>query len=336
MKDEKEITNLTNLKPRHSQEIHETNQCIDDFEPLSKQLEEDGYLLLRGLVDVELVATIKEDILSILRKRNISEDDGTSEPLWSGGPPPTDDEYMAVYDSISSLKSLKDLAESPDIVKVMAGLLGSSVQVWQQLICRMIFPDPQGRAPMGLNGHQDANPKFGYMVRNFYTCWLPLMEIDANLGGLEIAPGSHKKGILVHPGTLASSTEEAKKREAGLAAEDFEWVSSDYQPGDAVIFTSLTVHRGSPNQSDRIRLSCDFRYQAQGEWTNWMSNASGPECRRVSQQIDAVINSRALYVTTGAQGEILEEIRRRMLEEKNMNLQRAQQLVVEIQGQRKA
>jgi hypothetical protein len=52
--------------------------------------------------------------------------------------------------------------------------------------------------------------------------------------------------------------------------------------------------------------------------------------RRVARQIDEIIASRTLYVTTGASAETLAEVRRRMLEEKSVSLERAQALAAEI------
>ena len=56
----------------------------------------------------------------------------------------------------------------------------------------------------------------------------------------------------------------------GLAVDESEltghWLSADYEAGDALIFPSLTVHQALPNYTeDRLRISLDNRYQAQGE-----------------------------------------------------------------------
>jgi len=46
------------------------------------------------------------------------------------------------------------------------------------------------------------------------------------------------------------------------------------------------------------------------------------------------MSSRALYVTTGATPEILEEVRWRMLQEKSTSLNRGQALVKEVRARR--
>ena len=40
-----------------------------------------------------------------------------------------------------------------------------------------------------------------------------------------------------------------------------DWASASYRPGDVLVFHSLTVHWAPPNRGERLRLSCDYRYQ---------------------------------------------------------------------------
>lgn len=312
-------------------QMRDSTAYIDDASRLSEILQEDGYLFLHRLVDPTRIQKVKQDIMAILREHHIIEDDGAADPMWSGGPHPTEAEYMAFYDKIVRLDSFKRLAESPEIITLMEGLLGGPIQVWEQRLIRVLYPDPDTSAPIGLGAHQDGHTKFGYNARTFYGCWISLMEIDERVGGLAVAPGSHKGGILDHEGTLGSSAEAAKKQGLGLSVSDLTWASTEYLPGDAVIFTNLTIHCGLPNRSDRIRLSCDYRYQRAGDSASWLVHTLGPDVRRVAQQLDETIASRALFVTTRATSEILEEVRWRMLIEKSTSLERAQELVTEIE-----
>ncbi len=314
------------------QPFRDSTRHLGDAARLSAVLHEEGYLFLRRLVDPERVLTVKQDIMRILREHQIIEDDGAADPMWSGGPHPTETEYMAFYDKIVRLDSFVKLAESPGIVALMEGIFGGAVQVWEQRLIRVMYPDPDAPAPIGLGAHQDGNIKFGYQSQSFNACWLALMDIDEKIGGLAVAPGSHLRGELDHGGgSVASSAKLVKKNEVfGLDADTLSWVTSDFQPGDAVIFTCLTVHRGLLNRSDRIRLSCDFRYQRAEDSASWLAHTLGPDVRRVAQQIDEIIASRALYVTTGASAETLAEVRRRMLEEKSASLERAQELAMQL------
>lgn len=54
--------------------------------------------------------------------------------------------------------------------------------------------------------------------------------------------------------------------EVYLCGKDYQWIEHDYQAGDVLIFTSMMVHKAlSNNMPERIRLSCDFRYQPASE-----------------------------------------------------------------------
>ena len=204
----------------------------------------------------------------------------------------------------------------------MEGLFGSPVQVWKQRLIRLIYPDPDTANPVALRAHQDGDVKFGYDARTFYGCWISLMDINERVGGIAVSPGSHKEGVLDLGGML----------EGGPATSDsdLDWASAGYGHGDAVIFTNLTAHHGLPNRSNRIRLSCDYRYQREGDSASWIAHTLGPDVRRVTRRLDETIASRALFVTTGASGEVLEEVRWRMLKEKSTGLERARALADEI------
>ena len=270
--------------------------------------------------------------MAILRAHYIIEDDGAPDPIWSGGPQPTEAEYMAVYDKIVRLESFRRLAESPKTIAVLEAVCEGPVQVWEQQLVRLVYPNSETASAQGIGAHQDGDPKLGYKAGRFYTCWISLMDIDSTIGGLAVAPRSHALGVLKSAGSVSSSAKDVESDDYGLDASELEWAGADYSPGSAVIFASRTAHRGLPNHSDRIRLSCDFRYQPASDTASWLAHTLGPDVRRVCQQIDETLSGRALYMTTHPTTEILDEVRRRMLEEKATTFGRAQELVREIKA----
>ena len=302
-----------------------------DPDRLRALLDEHGYLLLRGALDRDLVRRVRDDLIAILHDCHILESP-TAPPLWSGGPPPTEEEYLVYYQRAVQLDSFNRLAESPEVRAVLEAIYDGPVQVWKQRLLRIIPPDPEGAAPLGVGAHQDGSPQLGYLTQDFCTAWIPLTEIDERLGGLAVVPGSHRGGVREQTGAASSSLKTAKDQVFELPSEDEQWVTTTYSPGDLVVFASMTLHKGNPNVSDRLRLSCDFRYQPQGAYANWLAHTSGPEVRRTAQQIDAVVTSRALYVTTHADADLRDAVRRRMLEERSTTLERARELAAELAG----
>ena len=318
----------------HRSMMVDSTGLLGDVTRLRERMRSDGYLFLPRLIDAALALAVKRDIMALLREHFIIEDDGAPEPTWSGGPQPTEAEYMAVYDRIVGLESFRELAGSPEIIAVVEALCEGRVQVWEQQLVRIVYPDPDATAAQGVGAHQDGDPTLGYRARHFYTAWISLMQIDATVGGLAVAPGSHRLGLLQSAGAAPSFGAGRPAAGYGLDPAELSWVTSDFVPGSTVIFHCRTAHRGLPNHSDRVRLSCDFRYQPAGDSSTWLAHTPGPEVRRTAQQIDEVLSSRALYVTTRATPELIGEIRRRMLEERSTTLQRARELAQELGGKR--
>ena len=298
---------------------------------LKALLAEHGYLLLRGALNRDLVQRVRDDLIAVLHECNILESP-TAPPIWSGGPPPTEEEYLAYYERAVQLDSFNRLAESAEVRAVMEAIYDGPVQVWEQRLLRIIPPDPDGAAPLGVGAHQDGSPQLGYLTQDFSTAWVPLTDIDERLGGLAVVPGSHRGGVRAQTGSASSSLRTAKTQTFEAPSAGEQWVTTTYRPGDLVVFASMTLHKGQPNTSDRLRLSCDFRYQPEGAFANWLAHTSGPEVRRVAQRIDAVITSRALFVTTHADADLRDAVRRRMLEERSTTLERARELAAELAG----
>ncbi|MCP4385386.1 MAG: phytanoyl-CoA dioxygenase family protein [Hyphomicrobiales bacterium] len=96
-------------------------------------------------------------------------------------------------------------------------------------------------------------------TERFYTAWIPLGDCGGDLGGLQVAAGSHANGVLpLHPAMGAGGME---------VPGDYsdQWLANDMAAGDVLLFNALTVHAGRPNLSDRMRLSIDLRYQPLSE-----------------------------------------------------------------------
>jgi len=81
--------------------------------------------------------------------------------------------------------------------------------------------------------------------------WVPLVDIDKDLGSLEVIPGSHLDGDI------------SKSFSDGFAwvdGNDNDFVKVELKKGDALFFNSFLVHKSGNNITDDIRWSCHFRY----------------------------------------------------------------------------
>ena len=105
--------------------------------------------------------------------------------------------------------------------------------------------------------HQDWPSNLG--STNGVTCWIPLQDVDEELGPLEIVPDSHLLGALEHQGTPPVIH--------GIATDTFfNYVPVPIKIGDALFFHTMLIHKSGENKTDdRIRWSMHFRYNDASE-----------------------------------------------------------------------
>lgn len=224
-----------------------------DGAALRARLREDGYLFVRGVLDAAAVAVARQETLDALSKCGWLA--GGTEPADAvpAQPPRIEGfpEFWEGYVAIQRLESFHRLAHDPALLQLLRAVIDDDVLVHPRKIARISWPDCGHTTPP----HQD----FRYIqgTADVLTVWTPLGRCPVDLGGLRVLRGSQAAGL--RPVMRARGA-------GGLAVEsrddDPDWVSIDYEPGDVVVFHSLTVHGALPNRTDRLRLSVDFRYQA--------------------------------------------------------------------------
>jgi len=108
------------------------------------------------------------------------------------------------------------------------------------------------------HGEPDAgNPA---LRRRVVSVWIPLQDLDPELGGLEIASLDATQRVL-----FDDHYREAESALLSIEPEKIAGLTGEIpllRRGGAIAFTPLTVHRGTPNRAQRIRWSVDVRYEA--------------------------------------------------------------------------
>src|SRR5947209_7821193 len=125
----------------------------------------------------------------------------------------------------------------------------------------------------------------------FRTLWVPLMEIGRTVGGLAIAEGSHKRGLREHQEQENVYSYQMKgRKQVGVALAHIgePWLTTDYWPGDVLVFHSLMLHWALPNCSDRVRLSLDARCQPKTTPRTWQAEKTIPELRQYRQDLKRI------------------------------------------------
>lgn len=243
--------------------FEDATPLLEDAEALRAKADQDGYLYFKGLLGCDRVMELRRQILSLLdeqgyldRTRPLIEGIADQEAVdrlseedanWNGVGVPID-----VYRKIQQLELFHDLAQDPMLIRLYETLFGGRVLAHPRNIGRIMLPH---RKLHVTPPHQDFLHIQG--AQTTWTSWVPLGDVPHALGGLSILEGSHNAGLLGvthNPG--------AGGLESILCGMGYEWANGDYEAGDFITFHSLTVHKALPNRmADRIRLSCDYRYQ---------------------------------------------------------------------------
>jgi ectoine hydroxylase-related dioxygenase (phytanoyl-CoA dioxygenase family) len=103
-----------------------------------------------------------------------------------------------------------------------------------------------------VDAHQDWRSMQGSL--NSVVVWIPLIDINAELGALEILPGSHRHGL------RTDHIDNGFGMVALTDAEKQKLISVEVKTGDALLFSSFLIHQSGDNVTDGPRWSCHFRY----------------------------------------------------------------------------
>lgn len=241
------------------QAFTDSTALIDNPIQLQQRFEEEGYLFLRGVIAPEKLTALRAQVTSCLKEAGWLEKQADPMDAIPAIVPYVegDEGYLQAYNEVQKLQAFHELAHDSAIHSIMAALLGDKLFPHPLSVARLMFPDND---EWSTPPHQDYPNNQG--SESLYACWIPLGDCPRQLGSLSVLRGSHRFGVLPLDYALG-----AGHRQAVLPPEleALEWVGEDFINGDVLIFHSLTVHRALHNQSGRMRLSVDYRYQAEGD-----------------------------------------------------------------------
>ena len=224
-------------------ELTESRSLAGDPVALRARLAADGYVFLRGLLPAERVRAAGERVGAALRAGGWTAA-GAPRLGRAAGPREAlaDPAYRAAVLSLA-FNALPYLAPLRETVR---RILGPGAFSYPVKVLRAVAPESATERTRGRYVHCDYP---GAGVQDMLTTWLPLAEVPAALGGLAVRPGGHR---------------DRPRRPRLLAGTEAGWATTDYRPGDVIIFHCLTPHAALPNAGGRLRLSADFRWQQPG------------------------------------------------------------------------
>ena len=235
----------------HRRLLPDGTSLLKDPQLLHALAHNEGVVLLRGLIpqmDLEpvrqVMTTAAKEVGWLTRGKGLpGVVESGSDPCW-----------QRWYQKVQSARVFHALPHVPAIQAAMRCVLGGAVLTHPRNIARCVGPRTKA---FTTPPHQDVWYIGG--TSNIWTLWAPMTDCPEELGGLAVLPKTHLLGHLA-----SRQATGAGGRGIACALGDT-WAWEPLVAGDVLIFHGQTIHQGCDNQSERLRLSVDLRFQRADE-----------------------------------------------------------------------
>ncbi len=258
-------------------EVRSSSDLLAQPEALRARLEEDGYLYLKGFFGSELIGDAHASLCQRLADSGQLHPDFPPEAavMAPGGTSAVRPEL------VRDNAAIRKVVFGPELLGFYAALFGAPVRHFDHIWSRAI-----GRGA-GTPPHCDI-VYMGRGTPDLLTCWIPYADVPLEQGGLMVLEGSHRRteqlasylnrdvdtfcenhpkdaaeaqaGRWTWPGYLSNNPVSLREKLGGGR-----WLTAEWQAGDFITFKMSLVHGSLDNQTDRLRLSTDTRYQRASE-----------------------------------------------------------------------
>lgn len=227
------------------------NALLGDHQALAEAWERDGYWFFKDVLDKDAVARLRTVWIEELERQGVIDPVGgadTSRSVRYNGA--SLERYPFRMEPLAEKAPWRGFVAEPAIEAFFTRLFGCA-PFWVPIAEYRAIPPTADRSQVRFDAlHQDGPYSPGIPFR---ICWIPLAEIDQDIGGMAVCEGLTEK-VNRHP--LVNGTNVAIPPE-DLPAE--RWRHTTCEAGDLLLMNLWTPHSGLSNLSDRFRLSIDLR-----------------------------------------------------------------------------
>ena len=240
---------------------------------LLARLRRDGYLYLRGLLDVERVLNFRRYYFTRLAACGLTRPGTPPELGLQGDHVDLARVRQVLFDEVVPGPEYEALCRAPELMALFELLLGGELHLHKRKIIRHQRTDDTYTTP----AHYDLVYLRGG-TEQLLSAWIPLGHVPLEQGGLVYLEGSHVWcEAFDRDATRKMVAQSITFDLAGLAREhDTRWLAADYAPGDVVIHSPFIVHASldDTDPEGRMRLSTDIRYQRASDAidTRWQNH----------------------------------------------------------------
>lgn len=233
-------------------DLSPSNDLLDRPDLLWAAWERDGYLFFRDVLDKGEIGRVREEYARFLVENGLAD---PGDPACRYNRADAEGVPLSVYNDLNRRGAHRLIHESGPINAFFHNLLKEE-PVWLPFtLHRTGLPTSGVRQELPFI-HEDGsfNPGLDFLI-----CWIPVDDIDVEVGGLALAEGLHNGPDL---------SEKEGESASGIRLEAVSadrWRTAHYRPGDVLLMHPFTPHSGITNVSgDRFRMSMDARLLAPG------------------------------------------------------------------------
>jgi len=238
-------------------ELKTHSHLIGDRPALDQAWEQDGYWFFRGALDTDAVGRLRRVYVEELERQGVIDpvgDASTERSVRYNGASLAN--YPFRMEPLAARRPWRWFVEEPAIHGFFTRVFGEE-PFWVPVVEYRATPPTQDAERPRFDGiHQDGPYSPGIPFR---ICWIPLAEIDEDVGGLALAEGLTEQ-VNRHPLAQGSNTSIPVE---SLPADV--WRRTTYRAGDVLLMNLWTPHSGLTNRSDRFRLSMDHRVMGRSD-----------------------------------------------------------------------
>src|SRR5215217_1288476 len=208
---------------------------------------ENGHVLIPGVLLENEVPLFREVIKSAADQYNTEKRDLEERDTYGKA-------FLQIMNLWEVDEGVKQYTLAKRLGKIAADLLGvENVRIYHD---QALFKEPGGGPTPW---HQDQY-YWPLDTPNTVTMWMPLIDIDVDMGMLTFATGSHKKGVIFN---YEISDESDQEYEKYVKDNDFPIArSATMRAGDATWHYGNTIHSAPGNKSDQMREVMTVIYMA--------------------------------------------------------------------------
>ena len=259
---------------------------LDEVKKISpeqiREFTENGHTLTRGLLSPEEVAAYHSVISAAALKYNTEKRKMEDRDTYGKA-------FLQIMNLWRQDDNVKKMVLSRRLAQVAADLLGvENVRIYHD---QALFKEAGGGPTPW---HQDQY-YWPIDTHKTVTMWMPLVDIDVNMGMLTFASGSHKNGSVFK---YEISDESESEFDKYVREQNFEISRAEtMKAGDATWHTGFSIHNAPGNNSDRMRevftiiyLAADAKIAApensfqEADLKTWLMN------KEVGTPVDSELN----------------------------------------------